>query len=112
MPAAMALRLGAVPFKTARSSRGRSTKLLAKGWVPVLRDDPAGAIVMFYDRDIWRTANIVVKRHGEDSALVAAQRADKMLAEGDAVGQAVWKRILCAVKELRRLRPIDDERVN
>ena len=80
--------------------------------MPALRDDPPVSVVMLYDRDIWRTAIIVVKRHGEDSALVAAQRADEMLAEGDAVGQAIWKRVLCAVKELRRLRPNDDERVN
>lgn len=43
------------------------------------------------DIDVWRAANILVKQHGENAALVAAQRADEMLAEGDIEGQIVWK---------------------
>ena len=29
------------------------------------------------DIDIWRAANLLVKRHGDDAAIVAAQRADR-----------------------------------
>jgi hypothetical protein len=41
-------------------------------------------------------------QHGVDAALRAAQRADELLAEGDVDGNAVWRRILVAVEELRR----------
>jgi hypothetical protein len=32
------------------------------------------------DHDIWRAANLLVKRHGHEAALGAARRADDMLA--------------------------------
>lgn len=31
--------------------------------------------------DIWRAADLLVKRHGDDAAIVAAQRADELLAQ-------------------------------
>jgi hypothetical protein len=54
------------------------------------------------DIDVWRAADLLVKRHGEDAAIHAAQRADELLAEGDVGGQIVWKRIVMAVCELQR----------
>jgi hypothetical protein len=41
------------------------------------------------DLDIWRATNFLVKRHGEDAAIVAAQRADVLLATGDVEGEIV-----------------------
>ena len=52
------------------------------------------------DIDIWRAAHLPVKRHGADAAMVAAQRADELLAQGDVDGQSIWKRIVIAVREL------------
>ena len=49
---------------------------------------------MVDDPDIWRAANLLVRRHKGDAPSVAAQRADDLLASGDAEGCAVWKRIL------------------
>jgi len=43
-----------------------------------------------------------VKQHGEDAAIIAAQRADAMLAEGDVEGQRVFKEIVKAINELCR----------
>jgi hypothetical protein len=54
------------------------------------------------DLDIWRAANLMLKQHGEDAAIVAAQRADKLLASGDIEGEIVWKRIVAAINELQR----------
>ncbi len=34
--------------------------------------------------DIYRTANVLIREHGEDAALEAAQRADAMLEKGAA----------------------------
>ena len=35
--------------------------------------------------DIWRAANLLVKQHGNDAAIVAAQRADELLAAGSCI---------------------------
>ena len=62
--------------------------------------------------DVWRAANILVKHHGEDAALFAAQRADALLAEGDVEGQRVFKEIVKAINELQRGKPGECERIN
>ncbi len=62
---------------------------------------------MTSDLDIYRTANLLVKQHGEDAPIEAAIRADAMLEAGDLDGYAVWRRILRAVVEmLSRERPV------
>ncbi len=58
---------------------------------------------MILDLDIYRTANLLVKRHGQDAPIHAAMRADAMLEKGDMDGDAVWKRILRAAGELQRV---------
>jgi hypothetical protein len=52
-----------------------------------------------------------LKLPGEDAALVAAQRADELLAEGDVEGERVFKMILEAVRDLQRKWPEEGERV-
>ncbi len=52
--------------------------------------------------DIFRTAAVLIREHGQDAALEAAQRADAMLEKGEMDGAAVWKRIVRAVEELQR----------
>ncbi len=47
-----------------------------------------------------------MKQHGEDAPIHAAMRADELLEAGDLDGYAVWKRILKAVGELRRVEPV------
>ena len=60
---------------------------------------------MISDLDIYRTANLLVNRHGEDAPIEAAMRADAMLETGNLDGYAVWKRILRAVEELQGTEP-------
>ncbi len=55
--------------------------------------------------DIYRSANALVKCHGQDAPIRAAMRADAMLEAGDLDGYAVWKRILRAVEELQTAEP-------
>ncbi len=55
---------------------------------------------MIPDLDLYRTANVLVKHHGQDAPIHAAMRADALLDEGDLDGYAVWKRIIKAVEEL------------
>ncbi len=52
---------------------------------------------MIHDLDIYRTANVLIKQHGENAPIHAAMRADAMLEAGDLEGWALWKRILRAV---------------
>ncbi len=61
-----------------------------------------GAALLFPDLDIYRSANVLVTRHGPDAPIHAAMRADAILEKGDLDGYAVWKRILRAVEELQR----------
>lgn len=52
--------------------------------------------------DKWRTAKLLIDRHGADAATKAAMQADDMLARGDLEGRAVWLAILHAVEELQQ----------
>ncbi len=67
---------------------------------------------MTSDLDIYRSANLLIKRHGQDAPIEAAMRADAMLEKGDLGGYAAWKRILRAVEELLRVELTEGERVN
>ncbi len=60
---------------------------------------------MIPDLDIYRSANLLVKQHGEEAPIHAAMRADAMLEAGDVDAYAVWKRILRAVEELQEVEP-------
>ena len=63
---------------------------------------------MIPDLDIYRSANVLMKHHGEDAPVEAAMRADAMLEKGDLDGYAAWRRILKAVGELQRAEPGPD----
>jgi hypothetical protein len=52
------------------------------------------------DLDIYRAANLMIRQHGDDAELRAAQRTDLMLERGDRDGQLVWQRIMRAIGEL------------
>lgn len=58
-------------------------------------------IAMISDLDIWRAANLLIRKHRGEAELAAARRTDLMLDRGDLEGQAVWKRIRRAIVELQ-----------
>ena len=60
---------------------------------------------MTSDLDIYRSANVLVQHHAEDSPIEAAMRADAMLVVGNLDGLAMWKQIFRVVGELRRVEP-------
>ncbi len=62
---------------------------------------------MTSDLDIFRSANELIKQHGDAADIDAAMRADERLAAGDMEGEAVWLRIVKAVEELRQREPGD-----
>ncbi len=55
--------------------------------------------------DIYRTANLLIREHGDQASIEAAQRADAMLDKGDLDGKTVWLRVLRAVRELQDREP-------
>lgn len=55
---------------------------------------------MVSDIDIYRTANVLVKRHGEGAPIQAAMRGDELLEQGDVDGYPVFKQVLKATEEL------------
>ncbi len=67
---------------------------------------------MIPDIDIYRVANLLVKRNSQDAPIEAAMWADAMLDKGDLDGYAAWKRILRAVEELQGTEPKPGEAVH
>ena len=62
--------------------------------------------------DIYRSAKLLVDRHGDEAPIFAAMEADAMLDKGDLDGQAVWLRILKAVENMLTDKPGDGETVH
>ncbi len=62
--------------------------------------------------DLWRAAQVMVKRYGDGAATEAALRADEFLDQGIIDGQRLWMRIMQAIEELQRERPGDGEAVH
>ena len=67
---------------------------------------------MASEKDIWRSAQLLITQHGEDAPIHAAMKADEMLEKGDVDGVDTWKKILAAVNELQRSRLKDRERTH
>jgi hypothetical protein len=47
--------------------------------------------------DIWRAAQLMLKRYGDKALEESAMRADELAAGGDHNGEATWRRITNAV---------------
>jgi hypothetical protein len=54
--------------------------------------------------DIWRAANLMLKRHGEKALKESAARADELESRGDYDGEATWRRITVVVEQLETKR--------
>jgi hypothetical protein len=53
--------------------------------------------------DIWRVANLMLKRHGAAAQVESARRADELAAARDAMGVAFWLRVVdTASSRIRR----------
>ncbi len=67
---------------------------------------------MLSDLDLWRAANVMIKRYGDGAATEAAMRADEFLDQGIIDGQRLWMRIMQTIEELQQERPRDGEVVH
>jgi triphosphoribosyl-dephospho-CoA synthetase len=50
--------------------------------------------------DIWRAANLLLKRYGEKALEESSTRAEELAADGDHDGAVTWRRITNAVVQL------------
>jgi hypothetical protein len=57
------------------------------------------------ERDIWRSAQAMIKRYGADAVVQASLRADALLEKGDREGQRTWIRVIAAIRELQNTIP-------
>jgi hypothetical protein len=55
--------------------------------------------------DIWRAAQLMLKRYGDKALEETAARADELAAAGDDNGAATWRRITNAVVQLANQTP-------
>ncbi len=67
---------------------------------------------MTEDKDIYRSAKLLIDRHGGDAVIHAAMRADELLDAGDIDGQVVWKRIIHAIEELQSKERLEGEKLH
>ncbi len=65
----------------------------------MIQSAPVGSTII-PDLDIYRTANVLLKQHGQDAPIQAAMRADELLEAGDLEGYALFKRMVKAVEEM------------
>jgi hypothetical protein len=57
------------------------------------------------DIDIWRAAQLMLKRYGENALEESAARSNELALAGDDDGAATWRRIITAVAELANTTP-------
>jgi len=50
--------------------------------------------------EIWRVANLMLTRCGDQARAESAKRAEELAADGDLAGVAVWLRIIDAIGQL------------
>ena len=56
---------------------------------------------MIPEIDVWRVANLMLKRYGEEADIESAIRAEELAEAGDRAGEAVWRRITDAIGQPR-----------
>jgi ferric-dicitrate binding protein FerR (iron transport regulator) len=66
---------------------------------------------MIPEIDIWRAATWLIRQHGEDAEIVAAQRHAEMLINDDDEGRQVWSRIRRAAAELQAMPTMPNEAI-
>ncbi len=59
--------------------------------------------------DIYRSANLLIKQHGEEAEIFAAMQADACLEKGDLEGKRTWLKVIESIKELQDTTPPSSE---
>jgi hypothetical protein len=62
--------------------------------------------------DVWRSADLLIKQHGDKAAEVAAGKVVEMQRADDGEGIVVWVQIMLAIRELSKPGPPEGWRAN
>jgi hypothetical protein len=60
---------------------------------------------MIPEIDIWRVANLMLRRYGDEADIESAIRAEELFEDGDHDGAAVWRRVIDAIAQLLNTTP-------
>jgi hypothetical protein len=71
----------------------------------VYRRAPSSVRGVIPQIDIWRVADLMLKRYGDTALVESDRRADELAVAGDTAGVAVWCRIIAAVDQLANTTP-------
>lgn len=52
---------------------------------------------MMYDKDIYRSAQVLIDQHGDEALLQAMFKEHEFLEGGDNEAAAIWKRVCAAI---------------
>jgi hypothetical protein len=55
--------------------------------------------------DVWRVANLMIKRYGDEAEAESAIRSAELAEAGDSAGAAVWRRVTDAIGQLKNTIP-------
>ena len=61
---------------------------------------------MIPEIDIWRVANLMLTRYGDEARAESAKRAEELAADSDLAGVATWLRVIDAVRQLAITTPL------
>ena len=61
--------------------------------------------VVIPEIDIWRVANLMLNRYGDEADIESAIRAEELAEKGDWTGEAIWRRIIDAIGQLENTTP-------
>ncbi len=64
---------------------------------------------MVSEIDIYRSANVLIRQHGDRAEVYAFDHSRKLSAKGDNEGTAVWLRIAKAAKDILKREPSASE---
>lgn len=62
---------------------------------------------MVGQKDIYRSAQIFMKQHGEDAERLALDKMNHFMAVEDVVGASAWLMIVQAIQELQKTTPAE-----
>ena len=60
---------------------------------------------MIPEIDIWRVANLMLKRYGDEAEAESAIRSAELAEAGDSAGAAVWRRVTDVIGQLENTTP-------
>ena len=60
---------------------------------------------MIPEIDIWRVANLMLKRYGDQAEAESAIRSAELAENGDRVGAAIWRRVTDTIGQLANTTP-------